>query len=633
MKRILAAFALLMAGVLAGGWAAAQVNGQGGVYINGVLQGVGGGTGTVTSVGLTLPSFMNVSGTNPITTSGTFTLGLANVSSTLAFLGPATGSPAAPTFRAIATTDLASPDASGVLTSNGSGALSWSAAPATGANRALSNLTGVAINDHLTPGTPLAISIGGGNLPFIAVHTGTNGLSTWNGSTDAYPLWQYTGTGIIAGAGSATAPDVGMIRSSAGLFKFTNASTGSGSIAATSLTRVAASSDVAPSSTLVKSGDAFPGAATNTAGANTVLAGGIGRRIFTVVAYDNATVPLSTVTITVNDAATVKTEGTDWFDTTGNNEMATSLASAIDGIAGVSATASSAVVRIVPDIGTYSLTIAKTAADAGMTATSGIDGVVNICGPTYYAVSGTVQLGTDTGNGRDGLYLKHINSDSGNAPYQYAFLVPDYTSADTGGYPYASLAGRALLATEQFVLGPDVHIKWFGTIANNLNYINPRTGISESAGVLTITDGSTGFGAESLDTNSKILADTVTLSDNVKTAVLDIAIADGEFIGGTLSYTITATDATDHQALTGIVGFSGVRKNGTPDTYHLTIAESASPVLAESSGVSTLTDTWAIDAGTNVATISVTADSSLTTPTMTVRYQLSLNSANAVTKK
>ena len=154
-----------------------------------------------------------------------------------------------------------------------------------------------------------------------------------------------------------------------------------------------------------------------------------------------------------------------------------------------------------------------------------------------------------------------------------------------------------------------------------------------AAGYLAVTDGDTGYGALSLDTNASIYADTVTLSDAAKTAVVDIAIADGEFIGGTLTYTITATDATDHQALTGIVGFSGVRKNGTPDTYHLTIAESASPVLAESNGASTLTDTWAIDAGTNVATISVTADSSLTTPTMTCRYHLILNSANAVTKK
>ena len=166
----------------------------------------------------------------------------------------------------------------------------------------------------------------------------------------------------------------------------------------------------------------------------------------------------------------------------------------------------------------------------------------------------------------------------------------------------------------------------------------PDIGMHRSAaGVVAVNlggaDGKTGYGALELDTNSRQYADTVTITDNTKTPILDIAIADGEFVGGRLVYTITVTDATDHQAMSGSVTFSATRKNGTPDTYHAAIAEDVTPVLAESSGASTLTDTWELDAGTDEVVLSLTANSSLTPSAMTCRYHLILNSLNAVTKK
>lgn len=65
----------------------------------------GGGTGTVTSVGLSLPGIFTVSG-SPVTTSGTLTAVLATQASTLIFAGPASGAAAAPTFRALVPADL-----------------------------------------------------------------------------------------------------------------------------------------------------------------------------------------------------------------------------------------------------------------------------------------------------------------------------------------------------------------------------------------------------------------------------------------------------------------------------------------------------------------------------------------------
>lgn len=65
-----------------------------------------GGSGTVTSVGLSLPTDFNVTG-SPVTISGTLTATYANESANKFLAGPSSGSPAAPTWRGIAAADLA----------------------------------------------------------------------------------------------------------------------------------------------------------------------------------------------------------------------------------------------------------------------------------------------------------------------------------------------------------------------------------------------------------------------------------------------------------------------------------------------------------------------------------------------
>jgi hypothetical protein len=103
----------------------------------------GGGSGTVTSVGLSLPAMFTVSG-SPVTSSGTLTAVLATQVQKTFFAGPASGADAAPTFRAIAAGDIpdlsgtyqpkatilttlsALPDAAGWLHNDGAGVLAWS---------------------------------------------------------------------------------------------------------------------------------------------------------------------------------------------------------------------------------------------------------------------------------------------------------------------------------------------------------------------------------------------------------------------------------------------------------------------------------------------------------------------------
>jgi hypothetical protein len=67
--------------------------------------GGGGGDGTVTSVGLSLPSQFTVTG-SPVTTSGTLTATLAVQSANLVWAGPATGAAAAPAFRSLVAGDI-----------------------------------------------------------------------------------------------------------------------------------------------------------------------------------------------------------------------------------------------------------------------------------------------------------------------------------------------------------------------------------------------------------------------------------------------------------------------------------------------------------------------------------------------
>ncbi len=64
------------------------------------------GTGTVTSVGLSLPTdVFNVTG-SPVTSSGTLTVAFDNQTSNTFFAGPSTGAASTPAFRALVAADI-----------------------------------------------------------------------------------------------------------------------------------------------------------------------------------------------------------------------------------------------------------------------------------------------------------------------------------------------------------------------------------------------------------------------------------------------------------------------------------------------------------------------------------------------
>lgn len=155
----------------------------------------GSGSGTVTSVALALPSIITVSG-SPITGSGTLTGTLATQTANFVWAGPSSGSAAAPTFRAIVTTDIPSLPGSAI----GSG----SVAPTVGGT----GITTYAVGDTLYASATNALSKLSGNVSTTRKFL----RQTGNGSASAAPAWDTLVNGDLptsgVSAGSYAAADI-----------------------------------------------------------------------------------------------------------------------------------------------------------------------------------------------------------------------------------------------------------------------------------------------------------------------------------------------------------------------------------------------------------------------------------------
>lgn len=116
--------------------------------------------GTVTSVGLALPSILTVSG-SPVTASGTLTAVLATQSANVIFSGPSSGPAAVPTFRSLVNADFANtltPTFSALTLGSGS-------------------LTGGSLG--------LTLNAGGSNQSIFLMPSGTGNVSALNASPPA----------------------------------------------------------------------------------------------------------------------------------------------------------------------------------------------------------------------------------------------------------------------------------------------------------------------------------------------------------------------------------------------------------------------------------------------------------------
>jgi len=161
----------------------------------------GGGSGTVTSVGLALPiSVFTVSG-SPVTTSGTLTGTLISQTANTFFAAP-NGSSGTPTFRTLVAGDLPS--------------LAY-------ANQALSNLTNpTAINQNLLPGTNATLNLGSTTDVFANIFSET--FTVIDGTTTYGSL--LFGTTTPSGATANLALATGSNLLNIGIFTASRSTTG-----------------------------------------------------------------------------------------------------------------------------------------------------------------------------------------------------------------------------------------------------------------------------------------------------------------------------------------------------------------------------------------------------------------------
>lgn len=170
------------------------------------LQASGAGSGTVTSIGLTLPSLFSVSG-SPVTTSGTIGATLVSQTANRVFAGPASGSPATPGWRQVVFGDIGQNGCTTGQIPKWDGA-AWSCSDdATGGAPATTQYVTLATDGTipnervLTAGTGVTVTDGGAGSTVTVAADGPNitGLNAGNVSSGTLPVAR-GGTNLTAAA-------------------------------------------------------------------------------------------------------------------------------------------------------------------------------------------------------------------------------------------------------------------------------------------------------------------------------------------------------------------------------------------------------------------------------------------------
>lgn len=206
------------------GWLNVGSNGQVLSLSGGIPTWITPTNGTVTSVGLTLPSEFNVT-VSPITSSGNLTATWAVEAPNTVFAGPSSGVLSiAPTFRSLVATDIPNLDASKITTgllSSARGGTGIDGSTAANGRVLIGNGTGYSLA-NITAGTGITVTNGAGAITIAAINSGsvtsvglampsifsvTNSPVTTSGTLTATLATQTAAT-VFAGpvTGAATAP-------------------------------------------------------------------------------------------------------------------------------------------------------------------------------------------------------------------------------------------------------------------------------------------------------------------------------------------------------------------------------------------------------------------------------------------
>lgn len=209
------------------------------------------------------------------------------------------------------------------------------------------------------------------------------------------------------------------------------------------------------------------------------------------------------------------------------------------------------------------------------------------------------QVVTATSNGDVNTVVAISNSDATSINSR---ATVDVTASAASGRWQAHGSGRTLTRWGQALGG---YAELVASAGNGLSI-----GTSHAAPLRMGTAG---------QTRTFVTGTSKALTESVATGIADVSIPNNEIVGGTLFYTVDATDGTEYQSRAGSVHFVAVSKAGTITSAAGTPVE----IVAVSSG--TLTVAFSITNGAAKITLNLDAVSSLAQTTLRANFRVQLD--------
>lgn len=565
----------------------------------------GTGAGTVTSVGLALPSIFTVSG-SPVTTSGTLTGTLATQTANTIFAGPTTGAAAAPTFRAVVLADI--PTAA------------------------------------LGTGTPDGTKFLRDDRTFVTVTAGVTGTGTTNTIT------KFTnGAGGVIG-NSLLTDDGTNVSLSSGKFLFPSGVTPS--LAPTGSTTTGYGADGTHLYSFISGASIFQVVATGAfINSNTLTHGfflgasgdvALSRDAADILAQRRSTnAQAFRLYNTFTDASNYERYGVRWS----SNVLILGTENAGTGTArGMQITSATNQVDVINGTNSQTFSVYKT--NASTTDRVSLIGATpnNNPGVATQVSSGNapaLEIGTFNSSaqfggwryasGAGGHYTP-IVSNSYDVGASGALVHDLWMSNTTGAIKYGATSTDWLQRSGMST--PEVGLQIGDNTQNNVAFgirTGDGTGTNQGGNSFVIAAGrGTGTGVPSylrLRAGAMGTASGTTQHTNVdrmwtgatKTAltagsantIFKVALTSGSLTGGSVVYTVESTDGTSKQACSGRVDWAAANSAAV---YTTNITAAPTETCAAESG--TLADTWTITTGTNEINIRVTPTVTVITPTI-----------------